>query len=128
MSDLSVTSALQSGFQQLSSVSAKRNAEQAEQLAQALRKQADSAQAMADKYEEKAQALDSRANQAQGKSDDLNNRLTLSDAFRQAGEQVTKIINEAEVQPATYSASGLTATTAGKASATGVGGNIDTVA
>lgn len=81
---------------------AKRNAEQAEQMAKTLRKQADDAQVQADKYEEKAQSLDSQANNAQVNSDEARLRLNLSNAFDQAGSQLAKNINHAVVKKDTY--------------------------
>jgi hypothetical protein len=103
MSSLSVSSVNQSGFQQLSALTAKRNADQAEQMAQALRKQADAVQAQADQYAAKAQALDSQASKAKVNSDTAHLRLNLSNAFQEAGKQLTNTIQNAEVRPSTYS-------------------------
>ncbi|MCQ8116619.1 hypothetical protein [Methylomonas rosea] len=103
MSSLSVSSVNQSGFQQLSALTAKRNADQAEQMAQALRKQADAVQAQADQYAAKAQDLDSQASKAQVNSDAAHLRLNLSNAFQEAGTQLTNTIQNAEVRPSTYS-------------------------
>lgn len=103
MSSLSVSSVNQSGFQQLSALTAKRNADQAEQMAQALRKQADAVQAKADQYAAKAQDLDSQASKAQVNSDAAHLRLNLSNAFQEAGTQLTNTIQNAEVRPSNYS-------------------------
>ncbi|OAI02105.1 hypothetical protein [Methylomonas methanica] len=103
MSSLSVSSVNQSGFQQLSALTAKRNADQAEQMAQALRKQADAVQAQADQYAAKAQDLDSQASKAQVNSEAAHLRLNLSNAFQEAGTQLTNTIQNAEVRPSTYS-------------------------
>ncbi|MDX8130297.1 hypothetical protein ACH5Y9_03850 [Methylomonas sp. BW4-1] len=129
MSSLTVSSVNQSGFQQLSALTAKRNADQAEQMAQALRKQADAVQAQADQYAAKAQALDSQASKAKVDSDAAHLRLNLSNAFQDAGAQLTKTIQNAEVRPSTYSqtVAGITTTSAADDNKA-VGSSIDIVA
>lgn len=103
MSSISATSANSAGFQQLSALSAKRNADQAAQMAQSLRKQADIAQAQADEYEAKAQSLDSQANKAQVKSDDATFRLNLSEAFQKTGTQIARMVNNEVTKNPIYS-------------------------
>ncbi len=129
MSSLNVSSVNQSGFQQLSALAAKRNADQAQQMAQALRKQADAVQAQADQYEAKAQSLNSQANKAQVNADAEHLRLNLSDAFQEAGSQVSNMIQNAVVKPVAYApqTTGAAITSAAKDAHT-VGTNIDTVA
>ncbi|AMK75196.1 MULTISPECIES: hypothetical protein [Methylomonas] len=128
MSSLSVSSVNQSGFQQLSALTAKRNADQAEQMARALRKQADAVQAQADQYEAKAQTLDSQANKAQVNSDAAHLRLNLSNAFQEAGTQLSNSIQNAEVKPSTYSQQAASAAVSVSSDKPAVGTNIDTVA
>ncbi|MFZ2405591.1 MAG: hypothetical protein WAW41_10670 [Methylobacter sp.] len=106
---------------------AQTNASQAEQQAQALRKQADAAQAQAGQYKEKAQSLDNQANKEQVKSDDLNAKLNMSNAFDQTANQTSNLINHAVVKPLTYSLQG-TSSTADSANTQVTGTHINTVA
>lgn len=127
MSSLTVNNINQSSFQQLSSNMAKTNAAQAEQLAQSLRKQADAAQAVADQFTEKAQSLDNQANKEQLKSDQLNSKLNMANTFDQTANQTSNLINNATVNPMTYSSQGTSSTT-DSAYAQTTGTHIDTVA
>lgn len=97
MTSISSSNAVQSSFQQLSLEMAKRNAGQAEQQAQVLRKQADAARAEANKLESKARTLDAEANKAQSDSENARLTLNLSDAFQQTGKQLAHIITNASV-------------------------------
>lgn len=107
MSDFTISSTNQTGFQQLGSLMAKRSAEQAQELAKNLRRQADVVQAIADQYEEKAQTLDNRADKAKVTSDELSSRLTLADAFKQGASTLSDTMNHAVVQSDTYTAQGM---------------------
>jgi len=124
MATVSNTSALQAGYQQLSSAMAKRNADQAEQLAKTLRIQADAAQAVADKENAKAQTLNNQADRAQVNSDEAHLRLNLSNSFLQVGNQLANTLNKATVKPATYSTQNSNTTSATNS----LGSNIDTKA
>lgn len=126
MSDSTITAANQSGFQQLSSLMAKRSAQQAEELAKTLRRQADAVQAVADQYEAKAQSLDNRADKAKANSDTLHARLSLTDAFNQGATRLSNTMAQAAVKADTYTAQGLSMVSAGKLSASGA--NLDTTA
>lgn len=106
---------------------AKRNADQAGQMAQALRKQADAVQAQADQYEAKAQTLDSQANKANVNADAAHLRLNLSNAFQEAGTQLSNTIKNAEVKPSTYSPSATNTTVSVSNDKQVVGTNLDTV-
>lgn len=124
MATVSTTSSLQAGYQQLSSAMAKRNADQAEQLAKTLRTQADAAQAIADKENAKAQTLNNQADRAKLNSDEAHLRLNLSNSFLQVGNQLTNTLNNATVKPTTYSTQN-----SNTASGTNnIGSNIDTKA
>lgn len=119
MSDSTINSANQSSFQQLSSVMAKRSAQQAEDLAKTLRRQADAAQDIADRYKEKAQTLDGRADKAQVNSDALHSRLTLSEAFRQGADTLGATMARAVVKNDTYTPQGLATLAVAKVSVSG---------
>lgn len=126
MTSISSSRAVQSGFQQLSVLTAKKNAAQAEQQAQTLRKQANAAQAEADKYEVKAQTLDSQANKAETKSDNAKLGLNLADSFQRVGKQVSDTMQNATVrETGTYSSRGIQSTVAIDNNRV-VGVNIDT--
>lgn len=126
MSDTAINSPNQSGFQQLSSLVAKRTAQQAEALAKNLRRQADAVQAIADQYEEKAQSLDVRANKAKSESDGMNARLTLGSAFEQGAAQLSQTMANATVKVDTYSPQGISGASIGKRSISGT--HLDTTA
>ncbi len=106
---------------------AKRNADQAGQMAQALRKQADAVQAQADQYEAKAQTLDSQANKAKVNADAAHLRLNLSNAFQEVGTQLSNTIKNAEVKPSTYSPPATNTTVSVSNDKPVVGTNLDTV-
>lgn len=125
MATVSTISALQSGYQQLSSVMAKQNADQAEQLAKTLRTQADAAQAIADQENAKAQSLNSQADRAKVDSEDAHLRMNLSNSFLQAGNQLADVLNKTTVnKPATYSPQSSNTTSV----TNNIGTNIDTKA
>lgn len=128
MSSLSVSAANQSGFQQLSSVMAKRNAEQAEQMAKTLRKQADAAQTLADKYEEQAQTLNSKADKAKVNSNEASLRLNLSNSFQQVASQLENTISTATVKQTGYTTQETGTTSAASENRQSIGSNLDTVA
>jgi hypothetical protein len=128
MTTVSASNALQSGYQQLSSVMAKRNADQAEQTAKSLRLQADAAQAVADKEDAKAQSLNNQANRAKVDSDDAYLRLNLSNSFVQVGNQLANTMKNAAVKPAAYSTQNTAATSVANSENPVIGANIDTTA
>jgi len=122
----SATSSINSfAYDQLSSTLAKRSAEQAAQKADALREQADTAQALADQYDAKARSLDNQANKAEVNSDEARLRLTLSGAFKNAGQQLVQTVNQAVVKPDVYAASESALVSQQQ---TIIGGTIDTTA
>ncbi len=86
----SVSSAVQSGFAQLKLQQAQRNAERAEQTAQALAQQASAAQGEANRAQENARAVTVQADQAQGEAGQA--RMGLS-AIRSATQAVTRLGN-----------------------------------
>lgn len=128
MPTVSTINTLQSGYQQLSSIMAKRNADQAEQLAKSLRMQADAAQTVADKEKAKAQSLNNQADQAKVNSEDAHLRLNLSNAFIQTGDQLANTLKNATVNPTTYSTQSTTAVSVSNSEKPVLGTNIDTTA
>lgn len=115
MSDSIASIANRNGYQQLGSLMAERSAQQAEEQAKTLRRQADAAQQLADNYREKAQTLDSQANKAQVKSNDMKTRLTVADGFQHAAGNLTVSMANAEVKPDTYTRQGTTTSAASSA-------------
>lgn len=128
MTITSAASATPSGFQQLSLASARRNADQAAQMAESLRRQASAAQTLADKYEVKARSLDTQADQAQGQADDARLRLNLASSFRQTGQQLAEVMKNAVVKQPGYALVETRGSETANTNEQSLGANIDTTA
>lgn len=87
-------------FQQLNSQLAKRNADQAEAIAQSLSAQAAAAQNLADRDQQKANALSAESNQAQITAADEKRLINSANGIQQTVNQSTQTINQNVVQPA----------------------------
>ncbi|MRR51625.1 MAG: hypothetical protein EG825_12045 [Rhodocyclaceae bacterium] len=100
-------SIVQSGLQQLKLQQARRNAEQAEQTAQALQVQADEAQRRAAREQENARSLSVQADQAQTNAGRARQGLasiqTASDSVAQLGNVVDQVITKQQAAPAATS-------------------------
>lgn len=103
MPTISTQTALQSGYAQLRLQQAKRNAERAEQTAQALGQQARIAQVEADRAQESARALSVQSDRADARAGEARQGLA---AIRSASEAVSRLgaIAERTVQNANAAA------------------------
>ncbi len=90
----SISSATQSGLQQIMVQQAKRNADQAEQTAQSLRAQADAAQRTAEKAQETARSLTLQSDQAQQQADQARQGLAAVTATQQGITSLSNTINQ----------------------------------
>lgn len=90
----STSSANQYGWQQLKLQLAVRNAEQAEQTAQALKVQANDAQRVAERAQENARSLFVQSNQAQEKAGQARRGLAALGAAQQGVAQLSKIVDQ----------------------------------
>lgn len=88
------SSANQYGLQQLRQLQARRNAEQAEQVAQSLRAQANQAQAVADRAQETARSLTVQSDQAQVKAGQARQGLAVAGSIQQAVTQLGKTVDQ----------------------------------
>lgn len=87
-------SIVQSGLQQLKLQQARRNAEQAEQTAQALQTQADEAQRRARREQENARSLSVQADQAQSNAGRARQGLALIQTASQSITQVGNVVDQ----------------------------------
>ncbi len=90
----STTSANDYGLQQIRLQQARRNADQAEQTAQALKAQADAAQRVADHEQENARSLYVQSDQAQTKAGQARQGLAAFSSAQQAITQLSKAVDQ----------------------------------
>ncbi len=93
-----VSSAGQSGLQQLMQLQARRSADQAELTAQSLRRQANDAQRVADRANENARSLSVQSNQAQEKAGQARQGVAAVNASQQAFTQVSRVVEQGVVR------------------------------
>jgi hypothetical protein len=95
MASVSSTSSVsQFGLQQLSVQQAKRNADQAEQDAQALRQQANAAQAVADREQKDAQSLAIQSGQAEERAGLARQGLAVLTSAQQGMSQLSGMLDQ----------------------------------
>lgn len=90
----STSNATQSGLQQLRLQQARRNADQAEQVAQALKAQANDAQRAADGAQQNADSLTTQSGQASAKAGQARQGLTASATVQQAVTQLSDRVDQ----------------------------------
>ena len=101
MSNVSSTSNVsQQVFQKLNTQLARKNADQAEAIAQSLRAQAAEAQNLADRDQQKANALSAESDQAQITADNEKQLFKTANGIQQKTNQSVNTINQNVVQPA----------------------------
>lgn len=108
----SVSSANQYGLQQLRLQQAKRNAEQAEQTAQSLAAQANSAQRTAQSAQDNADALSVQSSQAQSNANQTRQGVAALSSEQQAVSRLASTADQVieRTQPATTTTTATTAT------------------
>ncbi len=89
----SISSAAQYGMQQIMVQQAKRNADQAEQTAQALQAQANDAQRVAERAQENARSLAIQSDQAQQRAGQARQGLAVLSAEQQSNARLVNAIN-----------------------------------
>ena len=94
----SVSSASQSGLQNMMQLQAQRSADQAEQTAQALRRQANDAQRVADRANENARTLSVQSDQAQEKAGLARQGVALMATEKQAFSRIESVVEQAVVR------------------------------
>lgn len=94
----SISSASQAGLQQMTQLQARRNADQAEQAAQILRRQANDAQRVADQANENARSLSIQSDQAVEKAGQARQGVAALNSEKQAFTQLARVVDQAAVR------------------------------